>query len=152
MVSLQCFDAVGLMAGRHPACKNLGGGVLAWLFVWSKVHTFIWPSWCHCHSLTLALVKSRLVLPFWYRLTHVVPDKGPLNGCVCVCNMVNLYPSTTHIMPSYTHKMAIISWRRLYDVTYSMYIFSREHFVAPHWPWCEWYVCCMYCRSLCEWL
>jgi len=24
-------------------------------------------------------------LPFWYRLTWVVPDKGPLNGCVCVC-------------------------------------------------------------------
>jgi len=26
-----------------------------------------------------------LVLPFWYRLTQVVPEKGPLNGCVCVC-------------------------------------------------------------------
>ena len=23
--------------------------------------------------------------PFWYRLTWVVPEKGPLNGCVCVC-------------------------------------------------------------------
>ena len=33
----------------------------------------------HC----LASVKSRLVLPFWYRLTRVVLDKGPLNGCVC---------------------------------------------------------------------
>ena len=22
---------------------------------------------------------------FWYRLTRVVPDRGPLNGCVCVC-------------------------------------------------------------------
>jgi len=32
-----------------------------------------------------ASVKSRLVLPFWYRLTRVVLDKGPLNGCVCVC-------------------------------------------------------------------
>ena len=28
--------------------------------------------------------KSRLVPPFWYRLTWVVPEKGPLNGCVCV--------------------------------------------------------------------
>ena len=31
-------------------------------------------------SHSLASVKSRLVLPFWYRLTRVVPDKGPLNG------------------------------------------------------------------------
>ena len=29
--------------------------------------------------------KSRLVLPFWYWLTQVVPEKGPLNGCMCVC-------------------------------------------------------------------
>ena len=42
---------------------------------------------CHCHSLSPASVKSRLVLPFWYRLTRVVPEKGPLNGCVCVCLM-----------------------------------------------------------------
>jgi len=36
-------------------------------------------------SIRPASVKSRLVLPFWYRLTRVVPDKGPLNGCECVC-------------------------------------------------------------------
>ena len=51
--------------------------------VWSKVQTCIWPSWCHYHSLSLAPVKSKLVLPFWYRLTWVVPEKGPLNECVC---------------------------------------------------------------------
>ena len=33
--------------------------------------------------LTVSL-KSRLVLPFWYQLTQIVPEKGPLNGCVCV--------------------------------------------------------------------
>ena len=64
--------------------KKLSGGVLAWLSVWSEVQTCIWSSWCHCHSMSLAPVKSRLVLPFWYQLTRVVPDKGPLNGCVCV--------------------------------------------------------------------
>jgi len=37
--------------------------------------------------LSLASVKSRLVLPFWYRLTWVVPEKGPLNGCVCVSSL-----------------------------------------------------------------
>jgi len=34
--------------------------------------------------LSLASVKSRLVLPFWFRLTQVVLDKGQLNGCACV--------------------------------------------------------------------
>jgi len=29
--------------------------------------------------------KIQIALPFWYRLTRVVPEKGPLNGCVCVC-------------------------------------------------------------------
>ena len=38
----------------------------------------IGPCWCHCHSLSLASVKSRLVVPFWYRLTRVVPLKGTL--------------------------------------------------------------------------
>jgi len=39
----------------------------------------------------LASVKSRLVLPFWYRLTWVVPEKGPLNRCVCVFSMRLIY-------------------------------------------------------------
>ena len=70
--------------GIRPV-KKLSGGVLAWLSVWSEVQTCTRPSWCHCHSLSLASVKSRLVLPFWYRLTRVVLDKGPLNGRVCRC-------------------------------------------------------------------
>ena len=70
--------------------KKLSGRVLAWLSVWSEVQTCIWPSWCHCHLLSLASVKSRLVLSFWYRLTWVVPDKGPLNGCVCVLCMTEM--------------------------------------------------------------
>ena len=82
------FSALAFLVGwqeGHPACKKLSGGVLVWLSVLSEVQTCIWPSWCHCHSLPLASVKSRLVLPFWFRLTRVVLDKGPLNGCVCVC-------------------------------------------------------------------
>jgi len=43
------------------------------------------------YSLSLASVKSRLVLPFWYRLTCVVPEKWPLNGCVCVCVCFKAY-------------------------------------------------------------
>ena len=81
---IQCrcaFSGLMLLAWRpegHPTCKKLSGGVLVLLSVWSEVQTCIWPSWCHCHShsLSLASVKSRLVLPFWYRLTWVVPEKG----------------------------------------------------------------------------
>ena len=71
---------LGGRKGIRPV-KKLSGGVLVWLSVWSKVQTCIWPRWCHCHSLSLASLKSRLVLPFCYRLTRVVLDKGPLNEC-----------------------------------------------------------------------
>ena len=82
------FSALTLLVERqeeHPACKKLIVGVLAWLSAWSDVQTCICPSWYHCHSLSLASVKSTLALPFWYRVTRIVPDKGPLNGCVCSC-------------------------------------------------------------------
>ena len=82
---------LGSRKGIRPV-KN-SAGVLAWLSVWSEVQSCVWPSWCHCHSLALASVKSRLVLPLWYRLTWVVPDKGPLNVCVCVyvCMYVRIW-------------------------------------------------------------
>ena len=63
----------------HPVCKKLCGGVLAWLSVWSDLHI------AQLMPLSLASAKSRLVLPFWYWLTWVVPGIGPLNRCVCVC-------------------------------------------------------------------
>ena len=62
-----CLSALTLLVGRqkgHPACKKLSGGVLTWLSVWSEVQTCTWPSWCHCHSLSLASVKSTLVFAF----------------------------------------------------------------------------------------
>ena len=64
--------------------------MLAWLSVWSEVQTCIWPSWCHCHSLSLASVKSRLVLSFWYRLTWGSPGKRAVKwGCVVLYYCVN---------------------------------------------------------------
>jgi len=88
-----------LLVGRqegHQACKKNSGGVLAWLSVWSEVQTCIWPSWCHCDSLSLSPVKSRLVLPYWYRLTQVVLEKRPLNGCSSSCSSSNLNWITVH--------------------------------------------------------
>ena len=34
--------------------------------------------------------KIQTGLPFWFRLTWVVPEKGLLNGCVCVCVLAHL--------------------------------------------------------------
>ena len=65
---------LGGRKGIRPVKNRVG--VLAWLSVCSKVQTCIWPSWRHCHSLSLASVKSRLVLSFWYQLTRVVLEKG----------------------------------------------------------------------------
>jgi len=83
------FSALTLLVGRqegHPACKKLSGGVLG---CW---HGYLSGARCRVgysptdatatHRL-FASVKSRLVLPLWYRLTWVVPDKGLLNVCVC---------------------------------------------------------------------
>ena len=82
------FSALTLLVRRqegHPACTKLSGGVLTWLSVWGKVQICIWLSWCLCHSLSLAPINPNLVLPFWYHLTRVVPDEGPLNGWCCCC-------------------------------------------------------------------
>jgi len=51
----------------------------------------IWPSWSNCHSLSLASVKSRLVLPLWYRLTWVVPENGPSKACSSTINTRHLF-------------------------------------------------------------
>jgi len=86
---LCCLNALTLLVGwqeGHLACKKLACLGAGWLSVWSEMPTCTWPSWCHCHSLSLTSVKSRLVLLFWYRLTWVVPEKGPLNGCCCCCS------------------------------------------------------------------
>jgi len=97
------FSALMLLVGRqegHLACKKQSVGVLAWLSVWSEVQTCIWLSWCHCHTLSLAPVKSRLVLLFWCRLIQVVPDKGPLNGCVCSSSSRELYGQELVLPPT----------------------------------------------------
>ena len=90
------FSALMLLVGwqeGHLACKKLSGEVLAWLSVWSKVQTCIWPSWCHCHSLILASIKSSIftdtVFTFLVPAHLGSPGRGPLNGCLFVCFEVN---------------------------------------------------------------
>jgi len=73
------FSAFTLLVGQqegHPACKKLSdAGVVICLERSADLH-----------MAQVMPLPPRLVLPFWYLLTRVVPDKGPLNGCVCVSN------------------------------------------------------------------
>ena len=127
--SAYAFSALTLLVGRqegHPACKKQSGGVLVWLSVWSKVQTCIYPSWCHCHSLSLASVKSRLVLPFWYRLSWVVPEKGPLNGCVCVLFCISIYCGMP--LHCYCNRHLIAHHSRCYCVSFDCCIFTSFHY------------------------
>ena len=84
-VCLQCFDAVGLGGRKGIRPAKTSDMVLAWLPVWSEVQTCIWHSWCHCHSLSSCFSKIQIGFTFLVQAQGVFPDKGPLNGCVCVC-------------------------------------------------------------------
>jgi len=47
MYIMFAFSALMLLVGLqegHLACKNLGGGVLAWLSVWDEMHICTRPS------------------------------------------------------------------------------------------------------------
>ena len=59
--------------------------------------------------LPLASVKSRLVLPFWYRLTWVVPDKGPLNVCLnCFKTMLKFVHNCGTVKVVFCSRMSLI--------------------------------------------
>jgi len=94
--------ALTLLVGRqegHPACKKTewwGDGIV----ISMERDADLRPSWCHCHSLSLASVKSRLVLPFWYWLTRIVIS----------CNM---WSKTQHKMHSLFLKLVIINVSQL---------------------------------------
>ena len=63
--------------------------MLAWLSVWSDVQICIWPSWCHCHSLSLASVKSRLVFTFLVP-AHLGSHGQRAVKRVCLCRLWTL--------------------------------------------------------------
>jgi len=84
---LQCFDTVGWVKKGHLACKKLSGrdaGMVVCLGQGANLHT------AHLMPLPITIScssKSRMVLPFWCRLTQVVLDKiqEGHKTCVCVC-------------------------------------------------------------------
>ena len=81
------FSALTLLVGRqegHPACKKIerwDTGVVICLKRGADLHMtqlMPLPLTVSCSS------KIQIGLPFWYRLTQVVLEKRPLNGCKMV--------------------------------------------------------------------
>jgi len=74
------FSALTLLVGRqegHPACKKLSAGMVICLERGADLHMaqlMPLPLTVSCFS------KIEIGLTFWYRLTRVVPERGPLNG------------------------------------------------------------------------
>ena len=136
-MDLCAFSASTLLVGwqeEHPACEKLSDKMLAWLFVWSEVQTCIWSCWCHCHchSLPLPSVKSWLVLSFWSQFTLVVPEKGLLNGCVCVCHKNSIIIRTL-----FTIIASLKSGVRIIHVNWSACQFPRseKRDWSSTWKW-----------------
>jgi len=48
-------------------------------------------------------IQIGFMVPFWYRLTRVVPEKGPLNGCVCGSELVKQNKCQRCIYFTHTH-------------------------------------------------
>jgi len=78
------FSALTLLVGRQEGypirpvkTEQWGAGVVICLEQDADLHL---AQLMPLPLMSLASVKSRLVLPFWYWLTWVVPDKGPLIG------------------------------------------------------------------------
>jgi len=69
-----------LLVGRqegHPACKKLSGGVLVWLSVSLEQGANLLMAQLMPLPLTVSCFsKIQISLPFWYRLTWVVLEKG----------------------------------------------------------------------------
>ena len=67
----------------------------------------------------------------WYRLTRVVPDKGPLNGCVCVCTWVSwqLYVPRVRRAGTWDRPSVVPGWAQTS---------SRRHLVTPTWTVAQW--------------
>ena len=81
--------------GSRKGIQPVKTWVPVWLSIWGQVQICIWPSWCRCHSLSLASVKSRLVLV----LAHPGNNgRSPEGRKMCECGWVGAMDSYRCLM------------------------------------------------------
>ena len=85
------FSALTLLVERqegHPTCRKTEWWVASMVICLEggadlhMAQLISMPLTVSCYS------KIQNGLPFWYRLTRAVLEKGAINGCVCVCARV----------------------------------------------------------------
>ena len=87
MYKVSAFSALTLLVGLPPGCRKsirtIKNGVMrCWCGYLSgaKCKWFAYgPADATANPSSLASLKSRMILPLWYRLTQVVLEKRPLN-------------------------------------------------------------------------
>ena len=107
------FSALTLLVGRQEG--HLARKKTAW---WGAAMVICVQQGADLHMAQLmplpltvsCFSKIQIGSTFWYRLTWVVPDKGPLNGCVCVCAMWGL--------SAYTASLPSGHWEIIMSMTY----------------------------------
>ena len=121
-VWVNAFSTLTLLVGRqegHPACKKLSGEVLAWLSLWSKVQTCIWPSWFHCHSTGLCVC----VVCVWVLDALVNLAKTALiNAHLCLQSV-----NTTLIAPKYAIFTGIFFFPRWEHSPFQALSYTSSH-------------------------
>jgi len=91
--AFSAFTLLVVWQEGHPAWKKTewwGVGMVVLLGWGADLHMPL-PLTVSCSS------KSRLVLPFWYWLTQLVPDKVPLNGCL-VAGFIDMWIYLTIVL------------------------------------------------------
>jgi len=87
---------------------------------------------------SLASFKSRLVLPFWYRLTQVVLEKRPLNGCssstlvkkILIFLVIMMSVNTRSqgcIISSYRGQHIVKAWNAFLKIPYDMWVYIKNN-------------------------
>jgi len=71
---------------------------------WWGVVVVIWYGWCHYHPIVSCFIKIQNGFTFQWRITQVVLEKRPLNGC---CNLTLKFSLAYRTSRSYTFQFVI---------------------------------------------
>jgi len=138
-----------LLVGRqegHPACKKLERWGAGWLSVWSDVQTCIWPSWCHCLSLTVScFCKIQIGFTFLV-LAHLGSFGQRADKRVCVC------AKNISLFENFSAQCTQLAFclDPIYQVAHHVPLLATTQCIVIHililiadntvWWWCVWYV------------